>query len=157
LPFLKKATWGDKSLEFLDRLEDLAEKTIQLPTVEDRPALPSPQTDEDELVEDERFDSALSASPSLGILQAWIPVERELRRIARSRGYSPDRTRSPTYTIRQLVNDATISAKDFELLKEMLALRNIAAHPHDVSNVTREDAREYRTLADITLERLKRL
>ena len=155
LPFLSKATYRDFSIEFRDRLDDVAEKVSKLPKVDDQLSLPAP-IDADE-PQGHHLDSSLDASRSVVILQSWLPVEEQLKKLARTKGYAPDRTRSPTYTIRQLVSDGTIGADDAEVLREMVSLRNLAAHAGSEAEITVEDAQEYRALSEVTLQRIKRL
>lgn len=154
---LKKLTMGDKSAEFTEGLEDATEKVVNLPEVEEKLALPSPDLAEREISDQDQFDSALDASPSLAVLQSWLPIEEQLQKMARENGYSADRTRSPTFTIRQLVNDGTISAEVAEVLRELRNLRNIAVHSGGEPDISRDDAIEYRALSDSTLQRLKNL
>lgn len=157
LPFLKKATWGDKSLEFSDELNEALEQAEgQLALTAPPAALPAPEVDiQAQNFENERFSSILDVSPRLAVIEAWIPVEQELQKAARAKGYAADRTRSTTYTIRQLQNDGTISSGTAKTIKQLLYLRNLAAHEEgDVSN---QDALSYRSLAKDTLDRVKAL
>ena len=156
LPYLRKASWGDKSVEFGDTLQVATEKAALIEPQEEQKQLPPPAeaATEEEQVE-ERFASALQASPRFAVLEAWFPVEQELQRIARNKGYSADRTRSPTYTLRQLQNDGTLPSETASLINDLMKLRNIAAHARPGVDITADEAIAYRDISGVVLEQLR--
>ena len=148
---LRKFTWGDKVAEFDKRLGEAENEASALPPPIEPLALPAPDT----ATEEERFEVALELSPELAVLEAWIPVEKELQALAVRKGYTSSRSRSVTYTIRRLRSDGVLDARIENLLKELRELRNIAIHRRDGIPLTIDDAKRYEELASTVLEALR--
>ena len=149
---LRKFTWGDKVAEFDQRLDKAEDKARELPLVAEGPlSLPPP----DGQLEEKHFEAILEVSPDLAVLEAWLPVERELEALAARRGYETSRIRSPTYAIRRLRSDGVLDRRVESLINELRKLRNLAAHRHAGPPLTVEDARRYEELASAVVDALR--
>ena len=149
---LRKFTWGDKSAEFDRRLEAAEDKATSLPEqATPQLALPAPEREPSE----QHFEAVLEVSPDLAVIEAWLPVERELEALAAKRGYETSRIRSATYVIRRLKGDGVLDRRIIGLIEELRHLRNLAVHRRDGPPLTIDDARRYEDLASLVVTALR--
>jgi len=149
---LRKFTWGDKTAEFDKRLGVAEDEAESLPQPKTPPlALPAPNQE----ASGEHFEAVLEVSPDLAVIEAWLPVEKELEALAARRGYETSRIRSVTYTLRRLRGDGVLDRRTESLIQELRKLRNLAAHRRDGPPLTIDDARRYEGLASIVVEALR--
>jgi hypothetical protein len=149
---LRRFTWGDKIAEFDKRLEAAEDEAKDLPQIAGPPlALPAPSAEPGDL----HFEAVLELSPDLAVLEAWLPVERELEALAARKGYETSRIQSATYAIRRLRSDGVLDRRIEGLINDLRKLRNLAAHRRDGPPLTIEDARRYEELASLVVDALR--
>jgi hypothetical protein len=146
---LRKFSWGNKILEFDKGLEVAEDTAKELQSARVINLLAAPQ-------EDERFESTLEISPELAVVEAWLPIERELHALAAKRGYTAGRARSLTYIMHRLTTDGVIDPATEKLINELRDLRNLAVHRSPGPALSVEDARRYGELAETVAGILRR-
>lgn len=153
---VNELSWGDKSAKFtkgLDKTISQAERHL--------PALPAPQPEDSEAEQtgkrdaDElsRFQEVVEVAPSLAVVEAWLPIERELQRIAIDNGYGASSGRSVTFILRRLKDDGVIGKAVVKYIEDLISLRNIALHKDQ--SIPVEEAQRYREAAEVALARLR--
>ena len=112
-----------------------------VPLVESKATAESAGALSDEPETDHLGRDSIAASPRAAIIEAWIEVEIAASNALQSIDSSA-RRRSPGQTIHQLSRSDLIDPSLESLIKEMMSLRNQAAHLPDL-NISSEDARSY--------------
>lgn len=134
---IRRLTWGDKALDFAEKL-DKVEQTLHAELENsDGPALTPP-------IPDNRFGRLLEISPSAAILDSWAPVEKLIREIGQKRGIDSKRVIVPIQVVRQLRDEGIINGSVYEMVRDLRSIRNAAAHQLDV---TATDAYRFHKLA----------
>lgn len=171
---IRKLTWGDKSADFTDQLDQIEAATL---TAE----VPTPITEQAQEVDeanehrnaveakdnwrsglayklpDKRYQDLLTVSPEAAILDAWKPIEYKLRAIEKDERLVSRKSkgvifRKPTaLLLRDFLADGIMSEATYNNLSAMLKLRNEAAH---LDNVTAVDAIRF---YDLTQQALRDL
>ena len=155
---ISELTWGDKTAKFrqdLDKTisqaaEALPALTTQAPSQGDD-ALPAAAQQE----ELDRFKEVVEIAPSLAVVEAWFPIERELQRIAAASGYGGSQGRSVTFILRRLKDDGVLDRSLVKYIENLISLRNTALHSRTLISV--EEAQRYREAAQAALARLREL
>lgn len=145
---LKKFTWGGKTLEFDRRLEAAEAEAKSLPPPPDQPAL-LPAPEEDAIIE------TAEISPRAAIVEAWLPVERQLYALGAKHGYGSGRARSVSFLLNRLANDGTIDSPTHKLINQLREMRNIVLHNERDITLSLEDVRRYHELAETVVEALR--
>jgi hypothetical protein len=146
---LRKLSWGDKVLDFadkLDRIETVSQTTTPADNEQEYPA-PLP---------DMRFQQLLAISPSAAILDAWKPIELRLRDLSSHYdsgiGLQP-RALTTRRVMEQLYKSGAISSGVYEMLRDLQGLRNAAAHQDEVTST---DAIRFQAFADKVMRALEK-
>jgi hypothetical protein len=162
---IRKLTWGDKSADFADKLDKIEAATLAVepppPTTQDHIDAIANSDDwkRDPLfsILDERYQSLVAVSPEAAILDAWKPVERKIRDIAKDRGeaiiaVAGSKVPNTTHALlRSFVKIGIIGEATYHNLNAMLKLRNEAVH---LDNVTAVDAIRFYDLTQQALHDL---
>ncbi|MEH1888081.1 MAG: hypothetical protein V7K92_01020 [Nostoc sp.] len=91
--------------------------------------------------------------PELALLYSWSLVEATLRLIAQKEEVSLERF-DPRYLINQLVTEGIISKSEYQLLMNLLPLRNSIAHGFKTTQITQNSVYE---LIELTEQLLRTL
>jgi hypothetical protein len=145
---IRRLTWGDKVVDFAGELDQI-EAAIRI----DAPPRSEPSERSRPLLGDERFEALLAISPAAAILDAWVPTEMLIEEL--TEGLSPSGRRGRRSTSQHLdilVEAGVITQSVAALTRQLLALRNAAAHG---GAVTAADAYRFRDLSDEMIDRLE--
>lgn len=147
---LRKFTWGDKTFEFDRGLEEAEAQASTLPPPPEQPQLPAPEPEPEEIVLE-----AAEISPALAIVEAWLPIERQLHSLGAIHGYGTGRARSISFLLNRLAYDGVLDRKTVGLINQLRELRNIAVHNQDNISLSVEDARRYQELSHTAVEAIR--
>lgn len=104
----------------------------------------------------ERFQRLLEISPAAAILDKWLEVDNAIRRLAEDRQLDV-KVGQPMALIRALRQDGIVSDRVANILDELRALRNLAAHPSGRSReISGEEAQRFGQVSDEVLRLLWR-
>lgn len=143
---LDELSWGDKSARFAQRLDRLELEAAPGPIESeelDRGAALSLSGDHG------RFLKLLDLSPGAAVLDSWARVEDELQRLAHGHQIS---TSDSADAGRALLRRGVLPARTIDMIGEMRALRNAAAHNQPISA---SDALRFRNLAKGVLNEIR--
>lgn len=152
LPNLRELKYKDLEVRFGEGLEKLEEKLEQQAPPE--PTLRRAGVREDT---DGKFDLLAQISPSAAVLEAWTDIERQLRTLAERNQIEEKRGRSILYITRFLRSREVLPPRLAGLLDDLRVLRNAAAHPSSERQITLNDARRYKEIADQVGDELQSL
>lgn len=152
---IRRLTWGDKSVDFGEKLEKIENQAATLIPSQDHKKLPAPREEPSTVDKQDvaRFESVLEVEPRLAIIDAWASVEREMQRVALERGYGPQ-AKSGTFLVRRLSADGVLGRETVKIVDGLRMLRNAVAHGED-RQITIEEARRYHELAGLIIEKLR--
>jgi uncharacterized protein YutE (UPF0331/DUF86 family) len=91
--------------------------------------------------------------PESAILYSWSLAEATLRLVAEHERISLHRL-DPLYLVKQLVTEGVISRPEYQLLMDVLSLRNVIAHGFKATQITQESVYQ---LIDVTEQLLQTL
>jgi len=114
---VRTITWGDKIVDFGQKLDEIENASSE-----------GPPPEKAERTSDDRFDRLLAISPAAAVIDAWNTVEAILFHIADARGYDIAPPRRTMEVIRAMERDGVISEPTAHTLHELRSLRNAAAH-----------------------------
>ncbi|WP_375497693.1 hypothetical protein [uncultured Nostoc sp.] len=95
----------------------------------------------------------ITQHPKLALLSSWSLVEATLRLLAQKEELSLERF-DPRYLINQLVSEGVISKSEYQLLMNLLPLRNSIAHGFKTTELTQNSVYE---LIELTEQLLRTL
>lgn len=96
-----------------------------------------------------RFEKFLEVSPNGAIVETWMEIEEELRKIAKRKNYSLRRGSSGLFLTRVLTKDKTLPIPLAQNIDDLRNLRNEAAHSPHYQQVSVDIARNYREIAHL--------
>lgn len=137
--------WGNLRVAFERRLENAEQRAETIPDMEEGEAA----------VQITPADESLP--PDYLVIDYWRRIEAELLRISQLSGISPTRGSSALYMTRVLRRNGVIDSSTSALLDDLRALRNAAVHSRGETVITVDQARRFRTLAELVLATLQRL
>lgn len=143
---LDQLSWGDKSARFaqqLDRLESEAAPSLSDTDDCEAPAAPALSGDHG------RFLKLLDLSPGAAVLDSWSRVEDELQILAHAHHVA---TSDAGEAGDALQRRGVLPARTVDMIAEMRALRNAAAHDQAISV---SDALRFRNLAKGVLNEIR--
>ena len=150
IPTLTSLRYKDLEMEFGEKLDQVEERVSKLP----HPPRPPPTMAFDKKIDD-RFQVAVEISPNLAVNEAWLPVEAALKEIANRhlQGFSRPPA-SSAHLVRILRDRKAIDPLIAAIIDDLRSLRNIAVHPDGDRQITVEQARRFKQLADEVVESL---
>ena len=144
---IRRLSWGDKTVHFSDKLDELEDTAHQEPAT--RTAEAEPRRD----AGDVRFESLLAIFPEAAILDAWRPIEMLMEELDDGPDVSSHRRRrSLNQRLEVLVEHKVITPGMASLARELQTLRNAAAHHN---NLTTADAYRFKALSDQLLDMME--
>ena len=102
-----------------------------------------------------RYLQLAEMSANAAVMEAWLPVERALRDVARLHGYDGTQGRSALYFIKILGRKKILSPRLVSLLRDLRGLRNAAAHAVDEREISTEQALRFKELANYVRKELE--
>ncbi len=147
---LSSFKFKDIEVQFGKKLETLEKELGDTSIVPDLPEIQTDQTIED------RFDALVEISPSAAIIDSWIRIDSSLKNLAARADIDERSRRVPVHTIRALVDAGEITRRLGNLLDELRGLRNQAAHLEGERQITVNEARRYKNIADQVFSELER-
>jgi len=147
LASIRRLTWGDKSVDFAEKLDRIEEAVRVEGPSRSKPPNWSP------LLGDDRFQALLAISPAAAILDAWGPAEMLIDELTDYIEPAPvRRQRTTAGQLDLLVKEGTVTPSIAQLIRQLMALRNEAAHG---TSITAADAYRFRDLSDDMIDRLE--
>lgn len=121
--------------------------------------IPAPEiSDEPVILDDiEGLPQLVDISPPAAIIEAWILVESELIRIARSRGVIERVHVSIGRLPRILSESGLIEQEVAALVDDLRGLRNTAAHRAERTSISRNSALEYIRSVELVVRALRQI
>ncbi|TNM59852.1 hypothetical protein [Aliirhizobium smilacinae] len=143
---VRKLTWGDKVLDFAEKLDEIEESA---PMPDAQPEGVGLNANE---LPDPRLQQLIALSPNAAILDAWRPVElkiQELAKLITSTNPKEIQRQSTGQNIKRIYEMGFIPTGTFQTLRSLLELRNAAAHGRDVEPV--DAVRFYNLTQDVMM------
>lgn len=146
---VRKLTWGDKSVDFAEKLDELEAAPLKQPAQRPDPAKRRLSPGEEE------FERLLVISPAAAILHSWVPTEMLFQELTEDEGDElfPRKIRSTAQNIEVLLRKGLITDTIAHQARELLNLRNAAAHG---ASLTAADAYRFRSTTDTMIDAIER-
>jgi uncharacterized protein YutE (UPF0331/DUF86 family) len=136
---LRRFKYGDAEAEFEEVLEEVEEEIEELPAPKSSP--PEGEFRRRYLKELDRF------SNNSAIFIAWLEVESAILNLAR-RANLLETNMNALRAAHRLIDQKIIDEATYNAIGDLWKLRNIAVHPTDIRQITKEEAERFRKLAD---------
>jgi uncharacterized protein YutE (UPF0331/DUF86 family) len=136
---LRRLKYGDAEAEFGEVLEEVEEEIEELPSPKSPP--PEGEFRQEYLKELDRF------SNNSAIFIAWLEVESAILNLAR-RANLLETNMNALRAAHRLIDRKIIDEATYNAIGDLWKLRNIAVHPTDIRQITKEEADRFKKLAE---------